>query len=173
MTEGASAQVAPADPNTRVLTFSNSLMVATMPTTQGQFETFELPTPDGPLSIQAYLLGHATSHRPKHKQHRNGSFAAPREKCSACRWFEVRIFRLDPQRHREIFAVHTLGATMIPDEIVKCRLEFAQTGYEVIEVLTVRQSDTVFLPAASSRALSQAAGLDRDIETAYVNRAVS
>lgn len=172
MTERADARGASAA--TLELTFSNSLQVATMPVINDTPRLVTLPVPEGRVTIEATLIGFATSHRPRHKVHRSGTYAAPREKCSACRWFEVRIFRVDPTTSDgNRFAVHTQGLTIIPSEIVKCRLEYARTGYEVVELLTVRQSDAVFLPAASSRALSQAAGLDKDIETAYINRAVS
>jgi len=156
---------------TTVLTFSNSRDVATQAV--DRVRTFELPVPDDTVSITGKLIGYASSHRDRHNPH-TGDFAARGEKCSACRWFECRIFRVDPRHSRgNNYAVHTQGPSLVPGEFVKCRIAFAQTGYEVIELLTVRQSNSVFLPAASSRAIAQAAGLDRDIETAYINRAVA
>ena len=157
-------------PSTTQLTFSNSLSVATLPA--AEVRTFELPVPGGSETITAQLLGYATSHRMRHNKHANEQFAIPGEKCPACRWFEARIFRLATDHDGAIFAVHTQGPSLVPGEIMKCRLAYGQSGYEVVELLTVRKADAIFLPAASSRALAQAAGLDRDIETAYVNRAV-
>jgi hypothetical protein len=177
LTEGATSRAGPSPGDSTTLTFSNPLATVT---TVGRRESdgrltvraYELPVPDGTETVTGRLIGYASSHRDRHSPHPM-THARPGEKCPACRWFEVRIFRLEPaDDQRGVYAVHTQGPSRVPGEIVKCRLVFAQTGYEVIELLTVRQ-DSVFLPAASSRALSQAAGLDRGIETAYVNRAVA
>jgi hypothetical protein len=152
------------------LTYDNSLSVATMPGSELEF--WELPVPSDTEIIHGALLGHASSHRVRHSVHRqNRNFAPKGDKCPACRWFEARIFRLH-SHVRATYAVHTLGMTIVPGEFTKCRLALARTGYEVVELLTVRRDDAAFLPAAASRALSQAAGLDDGIETAYVNRAV-
>jgi len=151
------------------LTFSNSTETATLPS--NEVRTYSLPTPDDSVELTGQLIGYASSQRFRHSNHPN-THAAKGEKCPACRWFEARIFRLQESNPSGVYAVHTQGPSLVPDEIVKCRLSYAQSGYEVVELLTVRRVNEIFLPAASSRALSQAAAFDEGIETAYVNRAV-
>jgi hypothetical protein len=124
----------------------------------------------------ARLIGFSSSekHRHNHIDGRPDSTI----RCGACRWQETRIFLLDEKDHAYHggkFAVHTLGVSILPGERVRARLEFVNTGFEVIEILTVRKGEHAapYIPGASARALAMAAAYDRDLKDAYVNRAVA
>jgi hypothetical protein len=104
-------------------------------------------------------------------------------KCNACRWSEVRIFRQLPdddqqpsehnQRPDAPYVVHTLGVSTVQGEITRSTGRFAMSGYEVVELLTIRRGkeNQPFLPAAFARALAAAAGTDEGIADGFVNRA--
>ena len=150
---------------------------------------------DEMLRIQGRLLGFASSEADQHQHHDPEGFARPGERCSACRWFEVRIFEAqteqspgcscgsDGQPHepgcgwepaRARFLVLTYGLSEVPGEVDKRRASWTSSAYEIIEFLTQRgRSDRqAFLPAASARALAQAANWSDEVQQAYIDRAV-
>lgn len=134
---------------------------------------------ENPIRVTGRLLGFGSSRRTDHN-HPIARDIVPRTstRCPACRWFEVRILRIsdsDEFLADVPYIVHTLGPSLIPGERTFVRANFAVTGFEVIELCTVRQGDRgePYMPAGAARALSQAAGVDRDIQDAYVNRAVA
>lgn len=139
------------------------------------------------LSFDGRLLGYASSHRESHDHavsHDDSgvlvTFAPPGERCSACRWFEVRIFEVenevnDAERlvdRRGRYLVVTAGMSQVPGEVEMRRVSWTDSGYEVVEILTQRRGERPFLPAPSARVLSQAAAWDNGIRDAYVDRAV-
>lgn len=184
---------------------------------------------DVPLLVRGRLLGFASSQSDDH-QHHDGAFARPGNRCSACRWFECRIFdvahelttectctptpqpvakgrlwwrtelqkRINKDRSRtytvieaetaveahnqdcgvlparNAFLVLTYGLSDVPGEVDKRRASWTDSPHEIIEFLTQRgrHDGQAFLPAASARALAQAAHWNEDINDAYVNRAV-
>lgn len=106
------------------------------------------------------------------------------DRCSACRWFEVRIFRVNYERvgTEELggwdepsgkYLVVTYGLTSVPGEVAKRRILFTNSPFSVLEMLTQRRNNVAFLPATSARVLSEAAALDDGLADAYVNRAVA
>lgn len=132
----------------------------------------------------ARLIGFASSEKqrhnhPTHHPHQNLVDRIHKgERCGACRWQETRIFLLDEKNrtyHGGKFAVHTLGVSILEGERVRARLSFVNTGFEVVELLTVRKGEHAapYIPGASARALAMAAASDRDLKDAYVNRAVA
>jgi hypothetical protein len=135
-------------------------------------------------------LGHETSYQDQHTHHPRRA-AAKREKCSACRWFEVSIYRryltesvdlktnTDQPRIYPIdpvpgdYVVHTVGASNVPNEQRLSRIAVTESAFEIVELLTVRKIDEQpFITVQSSRALAQAAARDEDVRDAYINRAV-
>jgi hypothetical protein len=144
---------------------------------------------DGVIRGRAQLIGYGSSRVEHHRDHVDGGheFASKNERCSACRWNEVRIFKftsiteLSPLKHMQSlhsisqpYLVHTLGLSIVPNEFTKCRTLWVSGGYEIVEVLTVRPRDgDVFLPGPAARALARAAELDESIRRAYVDRAVA
>jgi hypothetical protein len=139
------------------------------------------------IHITGRLLGYGSSRRQEHthgvtyesghRTHNRSARNGQANRCPACRWFEVRILRVTrlTDATPNPYLVHTLGPSVVPGERTFVRADFAVTGFEVIELCTVRQGERgePYVPAAAARALSQAAGLDRDIQEAYVNRAVA
>lgn len=92
-----------------------------------------LPTRDGPVSITGTLIGFGTSESPLHSH--ADAVAQPGQKCKACRWSEVKIFRLDAGD----FIVHTMGETRVPGELTKTRLVRTADAIAVIESLIVNK----------------------------------
>lgn len=136
---------------------------------------------DVPMKIRGRLLGFASSQTDEHQFH-PGDFARPGSRCSACRWFECRIFEVDteytptsdvePPRAR--YLVLTYGLSDVPGEVDKRRASWTDSPFEIIELLTQRgrEDRQAFLPAASARAVAQAANWSEEIQRAYVDRAV-
>lgn len=124
--------------------------------------------------LHATLLGFGSSQRTYH----NHELPRPTElkgvngeswKCSACRWFEVRIFYIPDD---ETYLLYTIGQSTIEGEKPRPRMQYTQSAYELIEMLTDKRGNSPRLPDASARCLAQAADVDDRINEAYVNRAV-
>lgn len=135
--------------------------------------THRLLQPDGSTrEVVGQLLGFGTSQREYHNH------PVPRDlerypvtwKCSACRWFEVTLLWVPTDR---VYAVYTVGHSALEDEQPRARIQFTESAFEIIEMLTDRRdSATPRLPIAAARCLAQAANVDDAITEAYVNRAV-
>lgn len=157
------------------------------------------------LEIHGRLIGFASSFRdehthPVHNDREDVQYVQSGARCSACRWFEVRIFTVEcvytdkctcpaksdndvisrahqancgelPPEHK--YLVLTYGITTVPGESHKRRAVWTDSPYEIVEILTQRNASGTFLPATSARVLSQAAGSDSGIRDAYINRAVT
>lgn len=177
---------------------------AAVPTTQRRdapkIRTYELiGRNEEPFEIRGRLLGYASSYRDDHNH--QAEFAVLGTRCSACRWFEVRIFtveaeypcdddwectcgaedsaKIEPHTDdcgweppRAHYLVLTYGRTNVPGELNKRRAEWTDSAFDVLAALVQRRSNEIFLPATSDRALAKAAAWDDGIKEAYVNRAV-
>lgn len=127
----------------------------------------------GTTTFNGTVLGSATSEDLQHNHKGPYVSSTPangkRPSCSACRWFEVTLY---DDEDADEYVVHTVGRSILPDEIDYARVSRTTSAYEVVEILTVRQKGSVFIAAPSLRALAQAAAIDDDMRDAYVNRAV-
>lgn len=123
---------------------------------------------DSALQFEGVLLGSASSRRNNHSPH-EGDCALPGVRCSACRWFEVRIFRTIEQE----YVVEMTGQTVVYGEKTRHRAELTRSPHWVVEVLTQRDNDRRFIPLVSKRALSEAAANDVALEDAYLRRTVA
>jgi hypothetical protein len=146
----------------------------------GRTRVFTVGDPEYRLEFTGRVLGLASGQRSYHLPHR-GDFAAPGERCGACRWTEVTIYRRtsradDPlPEHVDDYVVHTVGRSVVPGEIDLPKLVETSSPYEVVEALTVRRQGPrgeVFMPPQHLRALSAAAQWDDGVRDAYINRAV-
>lgn len=161
-------------------------------------DRWTLPVDDGAaeLVVRARLLGWSTSERHDHEDgsraavgrpgRRVGAvhdadaagrrFARPGERCGACRWFEARVFRVeDPgSEHDGEFMIHYTGASIVPGEVDRNRVAFADGGHALVELAVSRNlgQGRVFITPPMARALAMAANHDPDVEHAWVNRAV-
>jgi hypothetical protein len=145
----------------------------------GSTRTVRLAGRDGEEHVfTGYALGVATS---RAEQHTHATrYAAPGDKCSACRWFSVGIYRVfdapdgaDARPRARGYVVQTVGESVVPGEQRLARVQETASAYEVLELLTVRRRGAEpFITPQSLRALAQAAHLDDDLRDAYVNRAV-
>lgn len=137
---------------------------------------------DEVIRLRGRLLGFASSESDHHQHHDPDGYPRPGERCSACRWFECRIFEVQavlspdhqPAAPDGRYLVLTYGLSEVPGEVDKRRAVWVTSPHEIIELLTQRgRSDRqAFLPAASARALAQAAHWSPEVNEAYVNRAV-
>lgn len=109
-------------------------------------------------------------------------YALPGQRCSACRWFEVRIFEVDQESTsdnapwedaRARYLLLTYGLSDVPGEVAKRRTTWTNSPFTVLESLTQRRGSEAFLPATSARVLAEAAAVNSDIQGAYLNRAVA
>lgn len=141
----------------------------------GRVDRWVLPTDDGAgeVEVDGIFLGVSSSYRDRHAHRPAIDYAAPRERCTACRWFEPRIFRETSGDRR--YLLHLAGRTVVPDERTRSRHQWLLSPHEVIENLTTRRvsANEVFLSPPAARVLALAAEFDEDLEHAYVNRAVS
>lgn len=123
-------------------------------------------------SIEKYLAELADAEFPRR-------YAAPGDRCSACRWFEVQIFEVDSQEtdgtwlSADNYLLLTHGASDVPGETSKRRTIWTNSPFRLVEELTQRRGTQAFLPSTSAKVLSEAAAMDPDIADAYVNRAVA
>lgn len=149
---------------------------------QPRVAVHKLLQPDGSeREIAGKLLGHGTSRREYHNHPEPRNLVTHPEtwKCSACRWFEVNIIYVPED---DLYAVYTIGKSELPHERARARIQFTESAFEIIEILTdrrkTRQPDGTYvdreprLPIAAARCIAQAANIDPDITAAYVNRAV-
>ena len=144
-------------------------------------QIWQLEDRDGFSSFTGQLLGFASSQREEHSHPTDSRDLTAQRlfagRCAACRWSEIYIFRViagdGPAMGR--YCVYTLGPSIVQGETTRGRIRWASSGYEVMELCTVRRGDRgePWLPAAHSRALAMAADTDARVEQAYVNRAVA
>jgi hypothetical protein len=133
----------------------------------------------GMRRLRGRLVGLGTSQRVDHSHgdiYSNGTQdSALTRRCTACRWSEIYIFETVGEPDLRKYCVYTLGPSTIPGEVTRSNVRWASSGFEVIELATVRRGErgTAFLPAAHARALAMAAEVDESIAEAYVNRAVA
>lgn len=123
------------------------------------------------------LLGEGTSRSDRHVRlvHDTDSFAAPGERCSACRWFEVRIYAFyesdgepapETPSYQAGYYVETVGRTVVPGEVDRHRVRRVTDPRRVVATLVQEKDGRVFVPQPSRAALDQAA--DRDDKLATV-----
>lgn len=121
------------------------------------------------LEFNGVFLGVSTSRREYHSRHVPGTLPPTGQNCSACRWFELRLFRNDDEgRYISLY----IGESILPGETPRYRAETIVSAYELIEVLTTVYTDVEGmrhqrLSHVARRALAQAAGHDEAIRQAY------
>jgi hypothetical protein len=151
----------------------------------GEAQTWDLPfpegelAPEGALSIQARFLGLSSSYQGGHTRrgvpnHPHREYAARKVRCSACRWFESRIFRETGGTRR--YLVYNTGRSIVPGEELRVRYEWCRNASEVLEALITRNTEdpsaAPYFTVPAARVLAQAAGFDTDLRDSWENRAV-
>jgi hypothetical protein len=133
----------------------------------------------GDREFVGQLIGIGTSRREAHNHNLRNEATTDRGRCTACRWSEIYVFSVS-DRDRNVppgarYCVYTLGPSIVPGENTRANVRWATSGFEVVELCTVRRGErgAPFLPAAHARALAMAANVDDDVADAYVNRAVA
>lgn len=151
-----------------------------MPETTPEIRQWELMQRGVPYLLTAERIGHASSRRSDHNHPDNSPYepttrtdTANRKPCAACYWTEVKIFRTHGEGNRAKYVVYTAGGTSIPGAQTFSRLTWTDAHHEVIEILVERRSgQPPTMNATTARALSQAASCDRDLDYAWINRAL-
>jgi hypothetical protein len=130
--------------------------------------TILLPMPNGDKMRldDAVQLGHNSSKRTSHYKHTT-QFAPLGNRCSACRWFEVSLYRTPTS-----YVIWSCGHTIVDGETSRITIHETDNEFTIIEHLTVRKGSTVFLPQPSALVLAQASKYDDGIQDAYINRVV-
>jgi hypothetical protein len=143
---------------------SSNEYVATPPRQRFELPGFMDGDPDA--FLEGRLLGSASSRRDAH----NHVGPLPADwRCSACRWFDVRIFRTSDEPVE--YAVYTAGFSVVPGETTRPKLQRTSSAFDVAELMIIRNSkDGTIMPRPNARALAQAAGHDELVQDAYVNR---
>lgn len=139
----------------------------------GRTGAWELQVTEGePIRIHGVFLAMSSSRRASHENHDGHPFGIRRtwsstnERCSACRWFEPRIFLHSEEPH--FFGLYKIGMTVVPGETVRRSYVRAGSAFELIESMAVRRNGDLILPTPARRVIAQAAGYDDEIRTAWL-----
>lgn len=129
------------------------------------------------VQFTGQFIGTGTSKRAVHNGHRLGEHATQGIPCSACRWFETRLFALE---NDTTFVIYNAGASIVPGEVTYYRATVVYGAIELIETLatvrTGRQGSTVgagqtrHLNYPTRMALAQAADRNAAVRAALADR---
>lgn len=140
----------------------------------GRSGVWELPVTDGdPVLIEGVFLGMASSQRASHENHRgfpyglDATWTSDNQRCSACRWFEPRVFIHDQEPR--FFGLYKIGMTIVPGEQVRRSYVQAGSALELIESMAIRRQGRLVLPIPARRVIAQATGYDTEIRDAYLD----
>jgi hypothetical protein len=125
----------------------------------------------GAVDVEGYFLGVATSRRPGHNSNHPGRpYADParRERCSACRWIELRLF-VETETAVRAYVLHKIGASSVPGEAQRHSRTRLVSPPEVLEVLLTKQPGDLpaVLTEPARRVIAQGASFDDGIATLY------
>lgn len=127
------------------------------------------------LTFDGERVAHISSRRHEHGPHYPATpYAAKRERCSACRWFEIYLYVVPggTEDGQPDYVAHTIGGSAVPGEYDLERVVRTSVAFDLVEQLTVRSGATPYLPQPSARALAILADRDDAVFEAYTNRAV-
>jgi hypothetical protein len=151
--------------------------------TAPQVASHQVNASDGSYRFLGEQLSHTTSQWETHGH--SAEFAARGERCSACRWTEISLYRVpdtalaaaqvEPYIGGPLgkYLVVTEGRSIVPGERTFVKATWTNSPYDVIEILTQRRGERVTMGIPAARALAIAAEWDDGINDAYVNRAVA
>lgn len=153
-------------------------------------QVFSLPQRRGRLEFLGVLLAEVSTRADEHVElvHPPGRHAAPGDRCSACRWSEVRVYRVtaavgvcgdcraaeatrtDPRspdpRPSFGWVVETVGGSSVPGETARTRAVHVHEPRRVVSTLVQQRTDRngdvldAFIPTFARRALDEAADED-------------
>jgi hypothetical protein len=119
------------------------------------------------VEFYGWLLAEESSHAVQHDRliHPPNDFAAQGDRCSACRWFEVRIYEkaLPAEASEDEVAgwvVETVGQTVVPGEVVRRQVRTTTEPRHVISALVQQKEGQSFIPIISRKVLDRAAKHD-------------
>lgn len=130
----------------------------------------ELFADDEMYAFDGELLSTSSSHRDSHT---HPEHEPSQGRCSACRWFEVWIYRATDDAGETEYYIDTRGQSIIPGERCRTRVERTPSAQWVVECLAQRRDGETFIPTVSRRALAEAAAKDSAIDDAFINRAIT
>lgn len=116
------------------------------------------------FTFHGQLLASESSHSKTHQKLIHdwpGEYAPQGDRCSACRWFEVRIYRrCTDEGAPHSWVVETVGETIVPGENTRRQVRVTDKPRRVLSMLVQQRGSETFLPAISKRVLDRAADLD-------------
>jgi hypothetical protein len=111
------------------------------------------------------FLGSGSSRKQSHRGHPQGTWGTREDRCSACRWIEILIFReITDDRPTGRYLVVKLGLTEVPSEVDRYSFKWAYSADDVVVAVSTRGTPLT-VPARS--ALARAAGRDTELREAY------
>lgn len=153
---------------------------------------------DEEFEIYGRMIGYSSSRGLAHSDHPetddmgNRMYAPRNQRCSRCKWFEVRIFVVEKEfgpecscgnaampdnrecepfcgerEPRKRYLLLTYGLSEIPGHIQRRNAYWTDYPYEVLEKLVQSGAAGVFLPKTSALAVAQAASCDEGMRYAY------
>lgn len=119
--------------------------------------------------IRGVFLGSGSSRRDRHLGHDTGTWAYPPERCSACRWMELLIFREEAEDGTASgrYLVVKCGVSDVPGETDRVSFSWALSPDEVIVALYTRQHDKRILTRPACTALARCSPHDESLRDAF------
>lgn len=123
------------------------------------------------VSFRGRKIGAASSRATDH-DHEPGRTARRGERCSACRWLEVRIYVDEDARVKRAresgntqggYVLETIGRSEVDGEHNRYRTRMFHDPFLVVAKLTKRVDDSTFLPIVAQEALEEAAERDEPL----------
>jgi hypothetical protein len=141
-------------------------------------ENFMLRTYDNelrrivPIHFHGRKLAYASSKRPTHT-HPYRHYANTGERCSACRWFEVAIYKVTQSnnlRDQPVggYVLETKGITIVEGEHDRFRVRCYRDPWIIVAKLMKRVDNDVILPVVSRNVLSEASKHDEKLKEAFL-----
>lgn len=127
--------------------------------------TKEFDRTGGTYSFNGIFLGIGSSQKGGH-EHPPDEFPKNQgEKCGACRWTEVRLYRLEGAKLRYI--VHVAGRSSIPGERQYYKIEYVDEPELVVMTLTTRRGGQPHIGHVGMAVLQRAADFDDEIRVLF------
>lgn len=126
--------------------------------------TYELSDRERTVRFTGVLLGEATSRWERHTDHEL-PYAPRFERCGACRWTEVRVYRTEAGS----YVIETVGRSLVPDEVDLSRVTVAESAAGAVETLhTYDQDEVRYITKTAREAALAAAAQDEKFAEAFM-----
>lgn len=115
--------------------------------------------------LTGMFLGSGSSRQERHHTHAPDAWGSKEDRCGACRWIEIMIFReADDGRPTGRYLVVRVGASEVPGETDRFSFTWAYSADDVVVAVSTRNKP---LTKPAKTALARAAGRDEELREAY------